>query len=333
MTIKNKNDIIYNIESKSRKEFKVKQRFLNQVIVEGYIFDHTLTHRITGEKSKNPGQQYINGVIQIATDETGTNVIPVHFNYVVPEYKSGNANRTYQVLSQLIDSASKFTEVGDKATKVKVTGSVEANDFLGRDGQMVCSKRIGGSFCDIIQSISDDPAHFDVEMLITSTRTCEVENGDDYLELNGYCFNFRGDLLPVTFSVVNPKGMEFFESQSVSEVEPMFSKVWGKIVSTVVKREETVESDWGEPEIKVSSRTFTAWNVVGSSNNVGEFDDESTITKDEYEAARKARVEYVANEKARQEEYRNTQSGKAGFPEVKSEQKAASPTAAKDFVF
>lgn len=311
----------------------MKERFVNQVIVEGYIFDHTLAHRTSGANSKNPGQEFINGTINIATDEAGTNVIPVVFSYVVPTYKSGNPNRTYQVLDQILNSGTKFVEVGANATKVKVTGNVDTNDFLGRDGNMVTAKRVSGSFCDIIQVISETPATFKADMLIYNTREREVEGDDNYLELDGYCFNFRGDLLPVTFSVVNPKGMKFFESQEISQNEPLMTQVWGEIVSTIVKHETVTESDWGDAQVNVSTRTFTAWNVIGSSRDGMEFDDESTITKDELEAAKKRRVEYIAAEKARQEEYRNSTQGKAGFPEPKEEKKAASPTAVADYQF
>lgn len=311
----------------------MKEKFINQVIVEGYIFNHTLTHRTTGANSKNPGQDFINGNIDIATDPEGLNVVTVTFSYVTPTYKSGNANRTYQVLDQIINSASKFTEVGDSATKVKVTGAVDTNDFLGRDGNMVCIKRIAGSFCDIIQEISDKPATFDADMLINVVREREVEDGEDYVELEGYCFNFRGDLIPVTFSVVNPNGMKYFLDQDVSKNDPLMMEVWGVITSTVVKKEQVVESDWGESNVEISTRTFTAWNVIGSKNNEIGFDDEKTITKDELAEAEKRRVEYVASEKARQEEYRNSKSGKAGFPETKSEKKSASPTVTADYKF
>lgn len=310
----------------------MKDKFINQVIVEGYVFDHSLTHRVTGEYSKNPGTDFINGTINIAIDDEGLNVVPVVFSYVTATYKSGNANRTYQVLDQLINNASTFQSAGTGATRVKVTGSVDTNDFLGRDGEMVCAKRVAGSFCDIVQS-TDGKADFEADMLIYAVRPREVEDGDDYLELDGYCFNFRGDLLPVTFSVVSPQGINYFESLDVSADEPVFEKVWGQIVSTVVKKEEVIESNWGESQVKVSSRSFTAWQVTGSNNNCGEFGDDSVMTKDELEKAKKARTEYVAAEKARQEEYRNSQQGKAGFPEAKDTAKTSSPTAVADYKF
>lgn len=306
----------------------MKERFVNQVIVEGYIFDHNLEKR-----TSKAGQDYIGGTIQIATDEEGMTVVPVRFIYVTPTYKNGNPNRTYSVMEQIIDAGIKFVDAGISATKVKVTGSIGVNDFLGRDGNMVCVKEIAGSFCDIVQSVSGKAPTFEADMLICGTKENEVENGDDYLTLDGYCFNFRGDLLPVSFSVVNPNGMKYFESQEVSQNEPMFIKVWGEIVSTIIKKETVVESDWGDSQVNVSTRTITAWNITGSSANGGDFDDESTITKEEFETAKKNRIEFVAQKKADAEEYRNSKQGKAGFPEPKEEKKAGSPTASKDFVF
>lgn len=310
----------------------MKERFINQVIVEGYIFDHTLTHRVTGEHSKNPGTDFINGNISIATSPDATSIVNVTFSYVTSTYKSGNANRTYQVLDNIINNGVTYKDQGTNATRVRVTGAIEANDFLGRDGEMVCVKRVGGSFCDISQS-DDFKANFEADMLMTAARNREVEDGDDYLEIDGYCFNFRGDLIPVTFTVESEGGIKYFESLDISQNNPVFEKVWGDIVSNVIEKEEVIESNWGEPQVKITSRSFTAWNIIGSNNDSEGFDDESTITKDELEKAKKARIEYVAAEKARQEEYRNSQGGKAGFPEPKNEKKASSPTAASDFVF
>lgn len=312
----------------------MKNNFINQVKLDGYLFDHTLTHRTTGPNSKNPGQDFINGTISIATDDSGTNVTQVVFSYVTPIYaKSGKNNQTYNVLDQIINNGATFTEVGTNATKVSVTGSIDTNDFLSRDGNMVCAKRVAGSFCNIVQSISGNPAKFEADILINATREREVEGGDDYLEIDGYCFNFRGNLLPVTLSCVNPKGIQYFESKDISKNDPLFTKVWGEIVSTVVKREETIESDWGEPQVTVSSRTFTAWNITAMKSYEAGFDDDSTITKAELEEAEKVRIEYVAAEKARQEEYRNSQNGNAGFPTAKEDKKASSPTASADYVF
>lgn len=315
----------------------MKDRFENQVIVEGYVFDHTLQHRVTGENSKNPGTDFINGNISIATDEDKTNIVTVKFNYVTSTYKNGNPNRTYQTLDQIINAGAKASEVDlGMATKVKVTGAIDTNDFLGRDGEMVAARQITGSFCDIVQVLNADEAKratFKADYLVYGTKEHEVEDGDDYLELNGYCFNFRGDLLPINLSVVNPGGISWFEDQEPSVNNPLLCRVWGDIVSTIIKKETVTESAWGEAQVDVSTRTITAWNITGCNTDCGEFDDDSTITKDELEKAKNARVEYVASEKARQEEYRNSQQGNAGFPSTKGDSKSSSPTASADYVF
>jgi len=43
--------------------------------------------------------QYINGTIDIATNDELTNIVTVHFTYVTPTYaKSGSANATFTAL-------------------------------------------------------------------------------------------------------------------------------------------------------------------------------------------------------------------------------------------
>lgn len=306
----------------------MKEKFVNQAVVQGYVFDHTLMKRTT----KDDNREFINGTINIATDETATNIVPVTFIFVAPTYKNGNANRTYGVLEQLINSGRKFVDCGEEATKIKVTGSVGVNDFLGRDGNMVAAKRVVGSFCDIITDIAEPAATFEVDMLVNATRMKEVNEGDDYLEVEGYCFDFRGDIVPVTFSVENKKGIAYFENLDISKNEPLFTKVWGAIISTIVKKETVVESDWGEPQVTVSSRSFTAWNITGMKTYEDEFDEETTITKKELEAAEQRRVEHVAAEKVRAEEYRKSKNGNAGFPET-SKKKSESPTASANYEF
>lgn len=314
----------------------MKQNWVNEVELKGYVFKHTLAKRVTGPQSKNPGTEFINGELQVATDAEGINVVPIRFSYVTPTTKAGKENRTYTVLSQIIDGGKTYETDGTDAPIVRVQSRIGVNDWLNRDGEMVATKMIDGGFVSFIREIGENPANFKCDMLIINVQENEVEDGDDYAQLMGYTFNFRGDLIPLTLSTVNPQGIKYFVDQDITPAEPMLTTVWGKIVSTTVVNTTETETAWGEVAVQSTSRTLRAWNVTGSAPEPMEFDDESTITVAEFEKGKQDRVALVAAEKARVEEYRKSQQGNAFDTATTAEEKtvkAASPTAPSDFVF
>lgn len=289
----------------------MRDNWINNVEVKGYVFSHSLQKRIAGPNSKNPGQEFIMGDLNVATDADAMNVVPVRFTYVTPKYRNGNDNATYQNLAQIIDSGKTYEAAGAGATKVRINGDVEVNDFLGRDGNMVEAKRVRGSFCHFATMPTDTPdtfcAKFETDMLIAATIEQEPENQDPYVQLRGYVFNFRGDLIPVTYSISNKAGMDYFIGQDISNDNPLLTKVWGNIISTTVKIEHETESAFGEAKVDITTRTVRAWEVSGAANEPYEFDDEATITRKELKQKVAERKEKVAAEKVRSEEYRASQ--------------------------
>jgi len=277
------------------------KRFINNCHAEGYIFSHNLQERVSKK-----GVEYIWGSIEIATDEEATNVVSVRFNYVPKTNKNGNANETYNTLATIIQENNTYEKNGTSATKVRIDGDVEVNDFVGRNGEMASPKQFRGSFVHFMNPTNDPgKATFECDMLISNVATRERQDDTTYDELNGYVFNFRGDILPVTFSIENPDGMNYFESQDISNKNPLLTKVWGEIVSTIVKNETEVESAFGAPTVNVTTRTVRAWNVIGASAEPMDFDDESTITKAELKKALADREEMLADVKKRWEERQN----------------------------
>ena len=134
-----------------------------------------------------------------------------------------------------------------------------------------------------------------MDMLIASTAVQEVENGEDYLNLRGYAFNYRGDLIPVTLTVRDKGGIQYFENADISNANPMLTNIWGKIVSTTQKVEKEVESAWGAPQIEYTTRTLRAWEVIGCSPEPIVWNDESTITIAEFKEAIQNRENQKAN--------------------------------------
>ena len=315
----------------------MRDKWVNEVLVEGYVFNiggnGKLFEGTTGPESKRPNTDYISGTLNICTDEDGINIVPVRFNFVTEKWNSGKENDTWKVLKEVINTGKTWENVGrDNAIKVRLQCNVGVNDFLGRDGNMVEAKSIDCSFAHFANNgFSDKRNDFKMDMLIAATALQEVENGDDYLNLRGYAFNYRGDLIPVTLTVRDKGGINYFENADISNANPMLTNIWGKIVSTTQKIEKEVESAWGAPQVEYTTRTLRAWEVVGCSPEPMDWDDESTITIAEFKTALQNREAQKAAAKARQEEKQNSNS--AGFPAAGSENKSGSPTAAADFKF
>ena len=80
-----------------------------------------------------------------------------------------------------------------------------------------------------------------MDMVITRVTRVEAdpERGieEDYVKLGGAVFNFRNDLLPVEFLVRNETGMNYFESLEASSTNPVYTKLWGRIMNQIIKTE------------------------------------------------------------------------------------------------
>lgn len=315
----------------------MRDKWTNEVLVEGYVFNiggnGKLYEGTTGPESKRPNTDYISGTLNIATDEEGINIVPVRFNFVTEKWSSGKDNDTWKILKEIINTGKTWENVGrDNAIKVRLQCSVGVNDFLGRDGNMVEAKSVDCSFAHFANNgFSEKRNDFKLDMVIAATALQEVEDGDDYLNLRGYAFNFRHDAIPVTLTVRDKGGIKYFENADISNANPMVTTVWGKIVSTTQKVEHEVESAWGAPQVEYTTRTLRAWDVVGCSPEPMEWDDESTITIAEFKECMQNRETQKAEAKARQE--KRNENNSAGFPASGSENKSDSPTAMDDFKF
>ena len=176
-------------------------------------------------------------------------------------------------------------------------------------------------------------------MLITSAVRVEVENGNDYMNLSGYVFNFRNDFIPVTYTLNNEAGIKYFESLDISMNTPYYTYVWGKIVSSTQRIEKQVETAWGAPQVEYTTRTLRMWEVEGCSPESYEFDDDSTITLAEFKQGLANREQQKAEAKARQEARNTSATGKSGFPATTDADlpfgapTSSSPTAASNFKF
>ena len=128
--------------------------------IAGRIYSHDLSIRkVENKNSENYGKEFINGTLDVATDDAGMNVIQVHYSYVTPTTKQGKGNVSYNALKQIIDSGKTIMNDGlDQATCVRLTPSIALNDFYPQGGdELVTTPRHEGGFVTILRGPAELP--------------------------------------------------------------------------------------------------------------------------------------------------------------------------------
>ena len=213
----------------------------------------------------------------------------------------------------------------DAAAKLRIDSAIGLNDFYTeRDGkeELVSAKRNEGGFVHTTPSLAEDEKvrnTFEADMIITGATRVEANeerNLPEKVVVKGACFNFRNELLPVEFSATNPNAMNYFEGLEASPKNPIFTKVWGRQISETVVRKITVESAFGEDEVREVPSSRKDWVITGAAKEPYVWDDPSTITAEELTNAMTARQTYLATVKQRAEEYKAQRAagGSAGAP-------------------
>lgn len=299
----------------------MKKNVINRVHVSGRIYDHKLAIKtVQNTESANYGKEFINGTIDIATDNNCLNVVQVHFTYVTEVTSKGNKNATFSALKNIIDTNKTILTVGkDDAMMVKIDTALALNDFYtNRNGNetLVSAKRCEGGFVTIVSSVEDDEnarCRFDEDILINNVRRIEADpekNIDtDYVIVKGAIFDFKNAILPVEFVVRSEGGMKYFESLDVSPKNLVFTKIWGKINSTTIVTRKEEESAFGEPSIKEFTKTVREWLITGTSKPDAVYpigDAEAGITEEEIKKAMADREFYLADVKKKQDDYQTS---------------------------
>ena len=287
----------------------------NSEQIVGRIYTHDLSMRkVENKNSENYGKDFINGTLDIATDDAGMNVLQVHYSYVTPTTKAGKGNVSYNALKQIIESGKTILKDGlDQATCVKLTPSIALNDFYPQGGdELVTTPRHEGGFVTILKSAVELPSEsernkFECDVLITNVNHVEKneERGieEDYVQLKGCIFNFRNDILPMSFIVRHPAAMKYFEDAGIDPVNPMYTGIRGYIENRTVKIEKTVESAFGEDAVDTVERKVRNW-VVNHANKVPyDFGSEDILTPTDIQKGMENRNVYLAEIKQRSVEY------------------------------
>lgn len=306
----------------------------NSERIEGRIYQHDLAIKtVQNQSSQNFGKEFIAGTLEVAVDDAGLNVIPVHFTYVTEVTSKGQTNRTFTVLKKIIDEGKTIITDGmDEATKVRIDTALALNDFYTNDDSLVSIKTNEGGFVTIINELSGENERntFSADMVITGVTRVEADEEknikEDYVTVKGAIFNFRGDLLPLEFIVKNAGGMKYFEDLGASNSEPVYTKVWGRInceTKTTIVEEE---SAFGEAAVKKYERKTKEWVITGTAKVPYEFGDEEILTGEELTKAMQAREVMLADIKKRSEEYK-AQKAAGNTDSIHKAQTGAKPAA------
>lgn len=260
---------------------------INKSHIEGKLYQHKLSLKVSGPKSKNPGVEFISGEIEIATDEAGLNIIPVHFTYVTALTGKGASNGTFAVLSKIISGEYQtIMEHGaDKATSLRVDSAIGLNEFYSsRSGQeeLVSVKRNEGGFVHVTTTLEPEEEKrnsFECDMVVTKVTRIEGDpekSTEDKVILKGAIFDYRGNLLPVEFSVYDEKGMNYFEGLEISSKSPAFTRLEGNQISESIVRRVEEETAFGSPSIKEYKSVRKDFVIARAKRDTYEWDEETT---------------------------------------------------------
>ena len=293
----------------------MKKKLINTARVEGYIYESSLELKKSGPNSKNPGTEFISGDLKVATNESLTNIIPVHFTYVTATTSSGKTSATFTTLKNIIDKnvSTVMADGIEKAGKVRIDTAISLNEFYSdRSGkeELVSAKRYEGGFVNIVSTIDADEKNrnlFECDIVITNFTRKEADEEKNLPEkgiIKGAIFDFRNSLMPVEFSVTNPNAMNYFEGLEASNKNPVFTKIRGRQISEVATRTITEKSAFGDEFVRQVPSTRKDWIIVWAAEEPYEWDTEETMTVAELNEAITNRETYLATIKQRQDEYK-----------------------------
>ena len=260
------------------------KKTINNSRIEGKFYEKNLRTGVTKK-----GVDYVSGRVTIHTGGDNTVTIDVFEQAITSK---GSANQKYPILMQLFNTPAVMDGNPDAPT-LKVNSSLAANDFYGRDGQLVTANKNDGGFITITSAIKPQ-ATFEADVLIKNVIR-EVKNEEETGRgiVNGFVFDFRQTAHPIKFVIENEKGVEFFE-----DLGKAFIKVWGNQVSSTIVTTRTETSAFGDSREIESTTSRKELIITGCAENPY---DEDALTQEDINAALGARETNLVDLKARQD--------------------------------
>lgn len=286
------------------------KKMINETHIEGWVYEHKLEAKVSGDTSKKPGTPFISGTVSIATDDNCLNVVQVHFTYVTETTKAGKPNNTYLILENIINGkiGNIMAHGKENAGMIRIDSAIGLNEWYDQNGQFISVKRNEGGFVHQTAELREESqrATFNTDIVITSCirqEADEEKNTPERLVVKGAIFDFRGALLPIEYTVLHPAAMDYFESLDASQSNPTFTRVQGIQVSQTVVKEIVEDSAFGDAKVKEVKSSYKDYVINWAQSTPYDWDDEGTLLASELTEAIANREIHKAEIKKRQDEY------------------------------
>ena len=206
----------------------------------------------------------------------------------------------------------------DKAVKVRIDCALNLNEFYNDQDQLVSAKRNEGGFIHVVEGPLAEKEEvrntFKVDMVITNVTHIDADEERELPEkaiVKGCIFDFRGALLPVEFTAINPGAIAYFESLEASKANPVFTNLWGQQCSNVVVKRTVIESAFGDDQVRETRYPRKDFVITGSLRVPYEWDTEETITSEEFGKMCADRATLVATKKQERDAYKAAKTASA----------------------
>ena len=265
----------------------MKDKMINKAHVEGYVYSHKLEKKITGPNAKTPGIEFIKGTLNIATKEDLSNIVSINFTYETAVRNNGNENGNFAILDKIISGVYKnvMADGIEAAQKVRIDTAIGVNDFYDKEDKLVSSQ-----------------SDFVIGKVIRKEAD-EEKQLPEKVEAKGYVFNFRKELLPVTFSIFNPAAMDYFESLEPTEKTPVFTRIKGVLDCIQTKTTKIDEGAFGDTVTEYTN-TRKNYTVTWAEKEPKEWDSEETILAGDFVKLLQEREVKLAGIKKNHDEYK-----------------------------
>lgn len=292
----------------------MKNQIVNKAVIAGKLFSFKLEKKTVSKQGDNFGKEFIRGEIDIQTDEEGLNVVPIYYNFITPTFsKSGKKDSRYDILEEIINTKASVEEVGpEKAMILSTSGSIGVNDYydINNTKQIVSQTRVENAFINKITAIPEDESkrnEFTLDAILNNVKVIEEdeEKGIDktYIEISGATFDFRKALIPITFTLRDPDGIDFILGMDLSSKNPFFTKIWGMIRNATIKIPHTEEAAWGPAKVTYTTKIEREYLISGLNGSGYGFGDEDSITENELKTIIQNREVHLAEVKQQREQY------------------------------
>ena len=269
----------------------------NAIDMKGRLYNYKL-EIIQTEKG-----EAISGEVELEVDENGTRVSARFFGY--PTYNSGKPNKTYVILDDMLAGDYKtVVDNGEDADWLGMSGSIEVGYFVAKnantDDGIVRSQKIRGNFINP-NGKKEYSNKWKLDMIIT--EVIDVDANEErqlprYVKTNGYFVDdYNERVMWVEFQARSEAAMNYIIGLDPSIETPYYVPVWGSISS--IKRVVITESAFGDP--KIEEYNNTAWEITGMQTSPYDWNDEATMTDEQFEEYRAALAEFKEAQKKKAE--------------------------------